>query len=687
MHQFAFGGAGTVCHERTFHSRRFRFIPFCRARAPAADYNWKSPVSGSAGTASNWTPTGVPGQSDRAIFNLGSAGYTVSPGNAFVGQVYVNNDTVTVTRSLVDAVEPNLPAIQLGNNSGDMAKLTLTDSVTLMGNEIWIGAQANTQGTITINQGMLSTSTFQPGNSPAQIVVGAAGTGTLSVLTGTVQEIGTTIIARDALSHGTFSLDGSDSLYYSLGSGLTVGQGGVGTFSLTQDSVAYVAGNLMVGEDAGSNGTINVASQSTLTSALGSYVMQSATIGGAGTGELDVTGGGKAYLLGPLVVGQAQGSEGTVIVDGSQSTLAPFSSGTLPKLSLTVGDAGAGTMSVLNGAQTSLGGTITIGNSAGSMGHFIVDGAGSHVQSAQFGSQSVDKMIVGASGNGTLSVTGGGVVDLINANVYVAQNAGSMGTIEVASGSQLIANNLDIGAVGTGLVSIGNGSKVRVWTGPVENHAGGTIDLQGGTLQQYFDNTNVEVHNSGTLDNNGTVIGNVTNLPTGIVSGSGTITGTLSNQGGMLAPGNSPGTLSAGSLDFQSGTLQIEMNRAMEAAGGPAGWDLLNIQGTAALAGPLQIELVSLSPNDQPGNVYDFNPLQDYQWLFLNASGGITGFDASSFAIDLSHFSNAYSGQFFVTEVGNALLLNYSVPEPATLVLAGVGLVLFAGAARRRRRS
>jgi hypothetical protein len=41
-------------------------------RAAAADYNWAAPVSGNFSTPSSWTPTGPPGASDNAIFNLGS---------------------------------------------------------------------------------------------------------------------------------------------------------------------------------------------------------------------------------------------------------------------------------------------------------------------------------------------------------------------------------------------------------------------------------------------------------------------------------------------------------------------------------------------------------------------------------------------------------------------------------------
>ncbi len=657
---------------------------FAIAVARADDYYWKSPVSGSGGTAANWSPTGVPGPTDTAIFDLGSAGYTVSPGQAQFGQLKIDNDTVTATSSLIYAVETNLPAIQLGNTAGDVAKLTLTDRVMTLGNQIWIGAQPDTQGTITVNDATLRDSTLQPANSATQIVVGAGGTGTLAVLDGTVQEVGTTIVARDAMSHGTFTVDSSHSLYQSLGSGLTVGKGGDGSLALTQAAHADVAGDFMVGQDAGSQGSVSVAGQSILTSpGFGSFNMTSATIGAAGAGSLTVMTSGKAYLAGPLVIGQDQGSQGTVLVDGSQSILAPPGGGMPPHLSLTVGAAGHGEMSVLHGASASLGGTIVVGSSASGNGHLTVDGPGSLLESAGVGGESVDKLIVGETGTGTLSVTGGGVVDLSHGglgDVIVAQNTGSHGTLEVAGGdSKLMANNLDIATAGTGLLTISNGGKVQSFFGQVDNHAGGTIHLQGGTLDAFIGN--VTVDNAGVLVNNGTVTGDVNNQLGGVVSGSGMISGVLTDLGGTLAPGNSPGSLVVGSLNFQAGTFQLEMNYASGTAGGPYGWDLLNCQGVAALSGPMMLDVVSLGLMNQPGDVFHFDPSQNYQWVFLNAAGGISGFDPADFSIDLSHFSNPYSGHFFVTQVGDTLALNYAVPEPTTWIMLAMGL---AAVARRR---
>lgn len=81
-------------------------------------------------------------------------------------------------------------------------------------------------------------------------------------------------------------------------------------------------------------------------------------------------------------------------------------------------------------------------------------------------------------------------------------------------------------------------------------------------------------------------------------------------SGGVLAPGASPGTLTANSVEFQAGaTLEIEI-------GGTAAetdFDLLDITGTASLAGSLHVLLIDL-----------FSPTADNSFEILTA-GALSG--------------------------------------------------------------
>ena len=88
--------------------------------------------------------------------------------------------------------------------------------------------------------------------------------------------------------------------------------------------------------------------------------------------------------------------------------------------------------------------------------------------------------------------------------------------------------------------------------------------------------------------------------------------------------------------------------------------------------------------SNSPGLVNDFNPMGTYDWVLLTASGGITGFNATNFALDLTGFTNSYTGTFSVVQNANSLVLHYAVPEPSRMILlAGALTSLFF---RRRRK-
>jgi T5SS/PEP-CTERM-associated repeat protein len=520
-----------------------------------------------------------------------------------------------------------------------------------------------------------------------ELVIAGGGEAMLNLTEGHIESYGATIIGRDLGSQGTFTVSSTYASYAGLGSGTTVGEGGFGSWTLSDSTRADVAGDLNVGALPNSQGHILVEDHARLTApGYGNYQMTSVAIGAAGSGTLEITSGGLANLDGPLVIGRDQGSQGMMTIKDAHSELNPQASGSAIRLALTVGDAGQGAFTVQQGGRALLGDTITVGKTATGNGHITIDGSGSQLQSAGYGNERIDQLIIGENGVGKFTVGRSGNANLIDADVVIAQNAGSQGLLEVnGSGSNFIAKDLSIGLGGTGQVSITSGGTVGVWTSSVENYAGGTIFLDNGILNQYLSSAGVQIQNQGKILDNGTIAGDVHNLPGGVVSGAGFITGTLSAEGGMIAPGNSPGTLYAGALDLNAGTLQVEMNDADGTAGEIVGWDLLVSESTAVLTGPITIDLVSLALANVPGNVADFDPMRDYSWTILTASQGITGFSLNEISVDTSAFSNPFLGRFFVTEVGNTLELNYAVPEPGTLTIAVIGAIGLMVFYRKRR--
>jgi hypothetical protein len=82
----------------------------------------------------------------------------------------------------------------------------------------------------------------------------------------------------------------------------------------------------------------------------------------------------------------------------------------------------------------------------------------------------------------------------------------------------------------------------------------------------------------------------------------------------------------------------------------------------------------------------NFNAAQSYNWLIAEA-GQITGFDPDAFVIDTSAFQNAFDGTFALSQQGNGLWLTYqaAVPEPASWLMASIGMAALVAYSRRRR--
>jgi len=136
------------------------------------------------------------------------------------------------------------------------------------------------------------------------------------------------------------------------------------------------------------------------------------------------------------------------------------------------------------------------------------------------------------------------------------------------------------------------------------------------------------------------------------------------------------------------GTYLWNIAVADEDAGAGTGWSLLNTVGDLAItADPdhkFTLALVSLTASDLAGAVADFDQMENYSWLIADASHAVTGFDADAFEIDTSEFANAAPGEFFLSQSGNQIFLNYTpVPEPSTWALSALGLGALIFARRR----
>jgi len=176
-----------------------------------------------------------------------------------------------------------------------------------------------------------------------------------------------------------------------------------------------------------------------------------------------------------------------------------------------------------------------------------------------------------------------------------------------------------------------------------------------------------------------TVNGGTLNIADGVNLGSHAMTISL---GGVISPGNSPGTAITGDQTWNDGGAYLwEINNMAGGKGVDSGWDWLDIQGTLTISPSFDILITSLT---NPGNVSGLADGFDYTGLsyldpyasftIATATGGVSGFNASDFNLNDSSFLNPKVG-WSIENIGNDIVLNaFFVPEPSSTALLGLGL-------------
>ncbi len=442
-----------------------------------------------------------------------------SNGRAFVsyfwlGSGHGGNGTMTITGALA----------RFDSTSGGTVGLNESGVFNVDG-----GAQATLEGSLVIGyfpsgQGDVNiTGVGSRVITNDEIVVGREGYGSFNVTQeGNAHSSGTVLIGSASTGVGKATVAGAGSRWTQTGA-MTIGNEGRGLLAISNGGYVTTAGSATIGDSSSGQGIVNVSGSGSRWD-----VDNTLTVGNIGAGTLHITDGGVVASNSALVGFKESGTVGQVVVTGADSRWTVANN-------LSIADLGTGTISAVNDGRIEVGGNLIINNPTGDpigtvhldggtvdvTGNFTNNGVldlrdgllrvrGTFQPNATPGAftingtdfddlptvelygsattTNVTTLTVGNNRRGELIVRDGRNLSAGANAINVGALAGGEGVINVVGGGNFGTGgggSLNVGgagttAGGTGTINIASGGWVDV--GTLRLHAGGTINLNGGTL-------------------------------------------------------------------------------------------------------------------------------------------------------------------------------------------------------------
>ncbi|XHS77015.1 autotransporter-associated beta strand repeat-containing protein [Burkholderiaceae bacterium UC74_6] len=501
------------------------------------------------------------------LIKNGSGVQTLSGTSTYTGATTINAGTLQAGGAAGGQAFGSGSAVTLANTAG--ATLDLNGFNQTIGS---LAGGGSTGGNVTLGAGTLSTGGNNTSTSYAGVISGSGGLtkngSGVQTLSGTSTYSGATTINAGTVQAGAaaggqaFGINSAVTLANTAGATLDLNSFDQSIASL--DGGGSTGGNVLLGA-----GTVTLTGSGATTYA--------GVI--SGTGGLTKTGTGTQTLSGTNTYTGATTVNAGTLQAGAAAGGQAFGNGS----AVTLADVGGATLDLNNFDQTI--GSLAGGGSTGgnvSLGTAKLTTGGNNTSTDYAGL---------ISGTGGFTKNGTGVQTLLADNTFAGPTTINAGTVQLGNGGTAgavqgdIVNNANL---------VFNRSNTLDFTGSISG-AGTNSQIGSGTTRLSGDSstfsgvTNVT---NGTLRING-ILGNATSTVNvsngGTLGGSGTIGGNVAIADGILAPGNSPGTLTInGDLSLSSASvLNYEFGQS-NTVGGPLN-DLTLVNGNLTLDGTLNV--------------------------------------------------------------------------------------------------
>lgn len=480
----------------------------------------------------------------------------------------------------------------LSGSTAAVTPWTVTQGTLSVSSDASLG---DTAGRLTLNGGTLQVAGSGFTSTTRNIVLGAAGGGFDIATAANVFVLSESVTGSGRLSKtgaGRLSLNGVNS--YSGGTTVSEGSlavqatGALGTGPATIDAAGPGSASMIFGTSA-SAGTllISLANANSFLTFADSSSAGDATIDNSGVvafndassaGNARIANDRRLYFGGNATAGHAvitnsasathfsdnSTAGGATLINNAGSFLRFFDSSTAGIATINnnaglafLGGSMAGSAAITNNASVNFAGTSTAGNAmitnnAGSSVNFLdrsTAGSATIINNA-----SLDFYDTSTAGDARLVTAAAGSTSF-NGTGPLGDGRVSAGSIEGAGSYSLRSLELTVGSNGlstevSGVISGAGGSLIKTGAGALT--LSGTNTYSGATLV-----------NAGSLIVNGSIASSTVSVGGGAtLGGSGTIAGVVTiGPGGILSAGNSPGTLTVGSLTLNSGSNTVfELN-------------------------------------------------------------------------------------------------------------------------------